>query len=239
MGATALGGTRAVGYRLRETRKQRGWTLKQLAEETGASASDLASMEHGRVRTSLRTAVRAARALRISLDYITGVTDEPRSQDELLDELQKRDRDLQAIKTAYVEDNLVTIADLESRAASCPAAGDDDAPLKTSFTWRWMCNHGLQPDRCRIMRVNEAAMEPTLPHGAAVLIDLRQRRRRGNGIFVVRLGDETVIRRTIRDHNKGWMLVSDNTDKATWATRRWPEKAEIVGEVKWMGATLI
>lgn len=239
MGARALRDTRAFGYRLRETRKQRGWTLKQLAEETGASASDLASMEHGRVGTSLRTAIRAARALRISLDYITGVTDEPRSQDELLDELQKRDRDLQAIKTAYVEDNLVTIADLESQAAGCRAASEADAPLKTDFTWRWMCNRGLQPDRCRIMRVDGTAMEPTLPHGAAVLIDLRQRRRRENGIFVVRLGDDTVVRRTIRDPKKGWMLASDSTDKATWATRGWPDEAEIVGEVKWMGATLI
>ena len=239
MGARALGDTRAVGDRLRETRKQRGWTQKQLAEEIGATGSDLASMEQGRVGRSLHTAIRAARALRISLDYITGVTDEPRSQDELLDELQRRDRDLQAVKTAYVEDNLVTIADLESQAASCPAAGEDDAPLKTSFTWRWMCNHGLQPDRCRIMRVSETAMEPTLPRGAAVLIDLRQRRRREGGIFVVRVGDDTVIRRTIRDPKKGWMLASDSKDKETWATRAWPDKAGIVGEVKWMGATLI
>ena len=35
----------------------------------------------------------------------------------------------------------------------------------------------------------------------------------------------------------GWLLFSDNPDKAARPTVPWPEEATIVGEVKWLGRT--
>ena len=52
------------------------------------------------------------------------------------------------------------------------------------------------------------------------------------------MGDDLVVKRTIRDPEMGWLLVSDSPDKSTWATRPWPEDADIVGEVKWAGKAL-
>ena len=46
-----------------------------------------------------------------------------------------------------------------------------------------------------------------------------------------------MVRRLVHDPETGWLLSSDNPDKAAWPTRRWPEGATVVGEVKWLGRT--
>lgn len=48
----------------------------------------------------------------------------------------------------------------------------------------------------------------------------------------IRIGDDLVVKRTVLDPEAGWLLVSDSTAKEIWATRPWPEDAQIIGEVK-------
>ena len=36
----------------------------------------------------------------------------------------------------------------------------------------------------------------------------------------------------------GLQVFSDNRNKRMWATRPWPEDAQIIGEVKWLGRSL-
>ena len=81
-------------------------------------------------------------------------------------------------------------------------------------------------------------MEPTLPDGCAILIHLASKDRSDGKIFVMRVGNELIVKRTIRDLETGWLLVSDNPNKRAWPTRPWPEDAEIIGEVKWLGQSL-
>ena len=88
---------------------------------------------------------------------------------------------------------------------------------------------------CRIIRVTGESMEPTLPDGGAILIDLANKNQKDGKIFVIRIGDELVVKRTVLDPDAGWLVVSDNRNKRMWATRPWPEDAQIIGEVKWLG----
>ena len=48
----------------------------------------------------------------------------------------------------------------------------------------WMRMHGLQGDRCRIVKVTGESMEPTPPEGCSILVDMSRRKNPGRaGIF--------------------------------------------------------
>ena len=102
----------------------------------------------------------------------------------------------------------------------------------------WMHKHGLQAFQCRILTVTGELMDPTLRDGCAIVVNMGQRDPRNRRIFVVRIDNEVVVERLVRDPDVGWLLRSDNPNKQAWPTRPWPGQAHIVlGEVPWMGRT--
>ena len=80
-------------------------------------------------------------------------------------------------------------------------------------------------------------MEPTLTDGCSILIDLNRRRRIVGRIFVIRTDDGLIVKRAGRSRAANWQFVSDNPDKREWPTLRWPNDAEVIGEVKWAART--
>ena len=96
----------------------------------------------------------------------------------------------------------------------------------------------MAAERCRLIRVVGESMEPSLADKAPIMVDLSRNERRDGKVFVIRIGEELVVKRTIEDSEAGWMLVSDNPDKDLWPNRPWPADAETVGEVCWTGRTL-
>jgi len=62
----------AVGPRLRELRLRRGYTLTELAAETGISTSTLSRLESGLRRPTLELLIRIAAAYRANLDDLVG-----------------------------------------------------------------------------------------------------------------------------------------------------------------------
>ena len=46
------------------------------------------------------------------------------------------------------------------------------------------------------------------------------------------------MKRTVERGSK-WQLVSDNPDKTLWPDVAWPDDAEVVGQVCWVGRTLM
>ena len=189
---------KAVGERVRKAREHRGRSQKSLAREIGASASHLSSMEHGRVGTSLRTAMTVAKVLGVSLDYLMGFSDDPRSSKELLQELETRSAELRAVKEGYTEGDYVAIAEVDTSAGAAAVVDDANVTGHMKFPDRWLQDRGLRPAACRIIRVTGHSMEPTLPDGAAVLVNLESRRRQNGKVFVIRVGEDLVVRRTIR-----------------------------------------
>ena len=149
---------KAVGRRLREAREHRGWNQKMLAREIGTSASHLSSMEHGRVGTSLRTAMTVAKVLRVSLDYLMGFSNDPRSSDELLQELETRSAELRAIKEAYTEGDFVAIAEVDTSAGAGAVVNDEKVTGHMKFPYRWAPQPrpaaGRMPDHPRHRRLD-------------------------------------------------------------------------------------
>lgn len=70
-----------VGPRLRVARRISGWTLEELAEHVGVSASTLSRLETGERRADLELLVPVTRALGIGIDELLGErTTDPRAR---------------------------------------------------------------------------------------------------------------------------------------------------------------
>ena len=175
----------------------------------------------------------------MSIDYLVGLTDDPRSTREMLADLETKEAELRAIKEAYTEGEFVAVSEIDTSAGADAVVRDEKVTGHMKFPYQWLRNRGLRPPACRIIRVTGESMEPTLGNGAAVLVPyLGSRHLQDGKIFMIRIGDHLVVKRTVLDPEAGWLLVSDNKDKTTWATRPYPDDAQIVGEIKWVARSL-
>lgn len=66
-----------LGDRIKELRKERGWSQDELAAKAGSDARGISRYENGRITPSLDALVRIAEALNVSLDHLA-IDDIPR-----------------------------------------------------------------------------------------------------------------------------------------------------------------
>src|SRR5271165_1286089 len=59
-----------LGERVKELRKERGWSQSELAEKVGTDARQISRYENGRITPSLDVVARLAEVFNISLDYL-------------------------------------------------------------------------------------------------------------------------------------------------------------------------
>ena len=104
-----------------------------------------------------------------------------------------------------------------------------------AFRLDWLQQRGMTPSESILLDVRGKSMEPTLPNRSSVLIDCTRRTRRDGGVFAVRTGVDIVLRRAGKDADGRWQLVSDDPG---WPDALWPDSAEIIGEVRWVGTKL-
>ena len=234
---------RVIGNRLREARKLRGMSQTQLAKMIGTSSSQVSMVEHDQSGTSLPTAMAAAKALDISLDYLVGWVDEPTPTRKLVFDLKDKIARLRDVKVgdehglSHEDHEHVGINEIDAAAGAGAVVQDERVRRRIKFPWSWLRRHGLKAHMSRIIRVSGESMEPTLPDGCAILVYQGSQERLDGKIFVIRIGEGIIVKRVIHDPEAGWLLVSDNPDKTAWPTRAWPDNAKVVGEVKWLGRT--
>ena len=80
-------------------------------------------------------------------------------------------------------------------------------------------------------------MEPRLPHGCSILVDLShgRRRRRVGRIFVLRTEDGLVVKRAGKDEDGNWQIESEHP---SYPPVPWENDTEIIGEVLWYAVTV-
>ena len=79
---------KTLGRRLRTARKLRQLSQGALAKQIGTSPNQISMIENEQSGTSVRTIVAAASALNVSLDFLAGLSEEPRSARDLLYDLK-------------------------------------------------------------------------------------------------------------------------------------------------------
>lgn len=60
----------ALGERIRQLRKERGWSQAELGSKVGTDSQRISRYENGRITPSVEALVRLADALEVSVDYL-------------------------------------------------------------------------------------------------------------------------------------------------------------------------
>ena len=231
------------GRRVKAMRKRAGLSQRKLAAMAGSSASQISTVEHDQSQTSLRAAIALADALGTSIEFLVDRVDDSRPVQTIATELKTkaaRVRDLEAGHIERVDPqsaDYVGINEIDATVGAGSTTADGPVRRRHKFLHAWVREHELKAGLCRIVRVAGEAMEPTLPDGALILINTESTERRDGRIYVLRIGEEMLVRRLIHDPDADWLLHSDNPDKAAWPTQPWPKNAITVGEVRWLGRT--
>ena len=238
--SSSSGFMKTLGTQLGKARKLRQFSQTALAKEIGTSPNQISMIENGHSGTSIRTMVAAATALNVSLDFLAGLIEDPRSARDLLYDLKAahaRAIHLQAARQDPPTSEYYThieVSEIETAGGSGVTLDGKGVKNMIQFPANWLRNRGLTASECRVISVKDESMEPTLAAGCSILIHLT-RRRRTDRIYVIRTGDERIVKRAVRSNEAGWMLVSDNPDKDRFPTRPWADDAKVIGEVKWYG----
>ena len=236
-----------VGERLVQSRRRAGLTQTQLAVALGEryNGSMISMVEHNHSSLLLDGAVRAARELGVSLDYLTGLTDDPTPSARLaariteLEDATARagDDDGRARVFPFARPGVKPVPFVQDAAlaAGAGANADDEYILGyVPFRDDWLAQHDLNPEQCRVIEVIGDSMEPTLENRAVVLVDFERTIRRQHKIFSVLTEGGPVVKRLRRDED-GWQLVSDNR---LYKPVPWPKNATVRGQIMWTGKTL-
>lgn len=128
----------------------------------------------------------------------------------------------------------VEIIELAASAGGGADTADERIIGRVWFPRDWLDRRGLDPTQCALLGVQGESMEPTLMPGASILVARNRRRRRKGRIYVMRTGDDLIVKRIDKGH-AGWQLVSDHP---SWQPVPWPTGVEIIGEVVWVARTL-
>ena len=236
---------RVIGERMRQARQLRGVSQTKLAKLIGTSASQVSMIEHGKSGTSIPTALAAAQALNISMDYLVGWADDPTPTRELKFHLSNAvaaalDEGAATEPELKVDDmDFVGINEIVAAAGSGATVINERIVNRIKFPRPWLRKRGLKGYECRIIRVDGESMEPTLVDGAAILVHLESQEPKDGKIFVVRIDDDLIVKRLLHDTTVGWLLQSDNPNKQAWPTQPLPNDARVVGEVKWTARSFV
>ena len=252
-----LGGM-VLGQRLAASRKKAGLTQVELAVEMGDRYDQtmISHVESGRSALVTAGLARAAQALRVSTDYLLGLTDDPTPA---VDRNGDRAASGHDFGSPMSEQRGHTSATTETKPAyNLEAAWDQDGiwnlPLRevrpaagsgaevfaeevvgyVPFRKDWLAQHSIDPAQADVVQVSGDSMEPTLPDGCSILVDRSRQELQPKRIYVLRNEDGLVVKRVDRNRD-GWWVVSDNP---AWLPVSLTDETDIIGEVRWTGRTL-
>ena len=233
------------GDRLAIARKAAGLTQSQLAVSLGKryDRTMIGHVEHGRSALRLDGATRAAQLLNVSLDWLTGLSDE-RAPNRGTTAGAALPAEEEATATAALlaaqkegSPGIRAVPLIAGAAAAAGAGAHADAEHVLGyvpFRQDWLAQRSLNPDQCSVIEVVGDSMEPTLENGAFILVDHRRRQRRSDRIFCIRTEDGPVVKRVVRIAG-AWRLFSDNE---AYRPLPWPAEGTVIGQVMWTGRTL-
>lgn len=88
--------------------------------------------------------------------------------------------------------------------------GEATATKHLAFRQRWITARGLQADALAALFTRGDSMTPTIPEGAAVIIDQSRNQALDGKVYVIRIDDRHYVKRTQWLIGGGLRLISDN-----------------------------
>lgn len=173
------------------------------AEKIGTNYTTLKRWRTDEAEPSLSTLIRIAETANVSLDWLMkGLETESRLNTPLT-----------AGEQTGLDDDYVYIPayDLEVSAGHGSTCFTDAQPHKhLAFRQRWITARGLQANALAALFTRGDSMTPTIPEGAAVIIDQSRNQALDGKVYVIRIDDRHYVKRTQWLIGGGLRLISDN-----------------------------
>ena len=233
-----------LGQRVREARKRAELLQVDLAAALGDrhTHTDISRVESGQRGLRLNGLANAAKELRVSADYLLGLTDDPTPAAQRLGaEAQGPINGIAETPAGYdpsahaaSERRPVEVLEVAS-AAGVGAEVFDETPVGLLwFRNDWLDSHAIDPKQCNIISVQGDSMEPTLPDGCSILVDRQRREPHEGRIYVMRTEEGLVVKCLGKAEKGRWLVVSDNPD---WPPAPLLYGTDIIGKVRWLERT--
>lgn len=107
-----------------------------------------------------------------------------------------------------------------------------------SFRRDFLTACGVSPESARVVDVKGFSMEPTIPHGAVLLINTANTEPRNNAIFALVSQHRGLVVKRLVQKDDAWFARSDNPDGNPDFQINDGEPVKIIGRAVWMGAKL-
>ena len=141
---------------------------------------------------------------------------------------------------ASTDDEFADVRRLDVKVAaghgSVPYLEEELGALK--FRRDFLRSIGVSEGNAVVVTVTGASMEPTIAHGAVLLVNRANREPRANALYVFHLqGNGLVVKRVVKSGGQ-WLARSDNDDREAFPDFAFDEGATLIGRAVWMGAKL-
>lgn len=193
MDSTDVNNSIAFGERLRSERNRLGLAQAEFGAKVGVSKTSQFNYEAGDRSPDAEYLVRAA-ALGVDVTYVlTG----------------------QHLDTP---DDFVIIPQHDVAASAGPGAvnGGEKINGGLSFSRRWLSKRGLHPSALRVIDVVGESMQPRLHDGDKVLVDVSDTSPKSGRVYVLRQGDELLVKHCQLLPNAVLRVSSANPDYPTY-----------------------
>ena len=202
---------------------------KELAEMAGVSPGAVTQWFTGdTANLAADTLIKLAKGLRVRVEWLKEGLGPMEPDDEPEDDFKD-----------FV---MVRRLDVKASAGAGNLVFYESDKGKVAFRRDFLKSEGVKEGDALVCYADGHSMEPTIPDGAVLLVNVGRPDFANNGVFVVRLEGEVLVKRLRREVGGGILIVSDNPDKNRYPDIHvTPDKEDllaIVGRVFWMGARL-
>lgn len=173
--------------------------VSQASSIIGVSYPTIGRWKDGSSDPKLSNIVALASAASVSLDWLIHGTG---------DQIQADNQQHPTISDDYA---YIPAYDLEVSAGHGSTCFADAQPTKhMAFRQRWISSRGLQADALAALFTRGDSMTPTIPDGAAVIIDQTRTQALDGKVYVIRIDDRHYVKRVQWLIGGGLRLISDN-----------------------------
>ena len=186
-----------LGITIKKLREEKGYTQLELAKEANIGSGTLGDIESGRNKSTVKTIDKIARALKLTAE-----------EKNRLDNAFMGRKILPTSNTRpLTEDDFIEMP-VRAKASAGNGYINFEETLYTKLIRR-----GSFCQDCYLIEVAGNSMEPLIADGAFVIVDPHQTEYIANKIYVVKIGEETFVKRIlIKEEAQVMILKSINPD---------------------------
>lgn len=212
--------------RLRKFRKNNKMTQVQFANSIGRTQSSITQLEAGKTEISAETLRLLHEKHGLSSDWLLhGVGDMIKSEPGFPGRIETvappdygkpMHGDLSVGSDEY---SLIKRLDVSVAAGSGRINYDPQVLGHVMFSNQWLRKIGIAADLAGLVTVTGESMVPTLTDGALALVDFRSRTFESGKVFVLRQGDEVMVKRIFLMQDEGREGLSISSDNLYFPAR--------------------